>query len=118
MGSVKMFFGIFVIVGGVYVSAKLIPPYFSNYQFQDYLKDEATRDSYAAKSEEDIQASVFKKAQEYDIPISKDGIHIERQGNQFSGTVVIRAPYVVHVDLPGYAVDLHFDPSTTNKGVF
>jgi hypothetical protein len=118
MGSVKMFFGIFVIVGGVYVSAKLIPPYFSNYQFQDYLKDEATRDSYAAKSEEDIQASVFKKAQEYDIPISKDGIHIERQGNQFSGTVVIRAPYVVHVDPPGYAVDLHFDPSTTNKGVF
>jgi Domain of unknown function (DUF4845) len=118
MGSVKMFFGIFVIVGGVYVSAKLIPPYFSNYQFQDYLKDEATRDSYAAKSEEDIQASVFKKAQEYDIPISKEGIHIERQGNQFSGTVVIRAPYVVHVDLPGYPVDLLFEASTTNKGVF
>ena len=118
MGSFKMFLGIFVIVAGVYVSAKVIPPYFENYQFQDAVKDEATRDSYAAKSEADIQASVFKKAQEYDIPITLDGIHVEHQGNQFSGTIIIRAPYVVHVDLPGYPLDLHFDASTLNKGVF
>jgi hypothetical protein len=118
MGTFKMFLGIFVIVAGVYVSAKLIPPYFENYQFQDAIKDEATRDSYAPKSEADIQASVFKKAEEYDIPIARDGIHVERQGNQFSGTIIIRAPYVVHVDLPGYSFDLHFDASTLNKGVF
>jgi len=24
----------------------------------------------------------------------------------------------VHVDLPGYPLDLHFDASTENKGVF
>ena len=118
MGTFKMFLGIFVIVAGVYVSAKVLPPYFSNYQFQDAIKDEATRDSYAAKSETDIQASIFKKAQEYDIPITQEGIHVERQGNQFSGTVIIRAPYVVHVDLPGYPLDLHFEASTLNKGVF
>jgi hypothetical protein len=118
MGTFKMFLGIFVIVAGVYVSAKVIPPYFSNYQFQDAIKDEATRDSYAAKSETDIQASIFKKAQEYDIPITQEGIHVERQGNQFSGTVIIRAPYVVHVELPGYPLDLHFEASTLNKGVF
>ncbi len=118
MGSFKMFLGIFVIAGGVYVGAKLIPPYFENYQFQDAVKDEATRDSYAAKSESDIQESVFKKAQEYDIPITREAIHVQHQGNQFSGTITISAPYVVHVDLPGYPVDLHFDASTQNKGVF
>src|SRR6266536_2492403 len=111
MGTFKMFLGIFVIVAGVYVSAKVAPPYFENYQFQDAIKDEATRDSYAGKSEADIQASVFKKAQEYDIPITLEGI-------QFSGTITIRAPYVVHIDLPGYPLDLHFDASTLNKGVF
>jgi len=118
MGSVKMFLGIFVIVAGGYVAAKVIPPYFENYQFQDAIKDEATRDSYAAKSEDDIRDSVFKKAQDYDIPITKEGIHVERQGNQFSGTVLIRAPYVVHIDLPVYPLDLHFEASTLNKGVF
>ncbi len=118
MGTFKMFLGIFVIVAGVYVSAKVIPPYFENYQFQDAIKDEATRDSYAGKNESDIQDAVFKKAQDYDIPITKEGIHVERQGNQFSGTVMIRAPYVVHIDLPGYPLDLHFEASTLNKGVF
>ena len=118
MGTIKLLFGLFVIVGGVYVGAKLIPPYFENYQFQDAVKDEATRDSYAAKSESDIQASVFKKAQDYDIPITREAIHVQHQGNQFSGTIIISAPYVVHVDLPGYPVDLHFDASTQNKGIF
>ena len=118
MGRIKMFLGIFVIVAGVYVSAKLIPPYFSNYQFQDSIKEEATRDSYAAKTESDIQDTIFKKAQDYDIPITKEGIHVEHQGNQFSGTIIIRAPYTVHVDLPAYPLDLHFEPSTLNRGVF
>ena len=113
-----MFLGVFVIVAGGYVAAKLIPPYFENYQFQDAIKDEATRDSYASKSEDDIRASVFKKAQDYDIPIAEDGIQVQHQGYSFSGTIIIHAPYVVHIDLPLYPMDLHFDASTENKGVF
>ena len=118
MGSIKAFLGILVIVGGLYVGIKVIPPYFSNYQFEDAIKDEATRDSYAAKSESDIQDAIFKKAQDFDIPIKKEGIHVERQGSQFNGTVIVRAAYVVHVDLPLYPLDLNFDASTQNKGVF
>lgn len=118
MGSIKMFIGVIVIVGGIYVSIKVIPPYFNNYQFQDWIKEEATHDSYAAKTEADIKQAVLKKAQEYDIPLTEDGIHVVRSGNQFSGNVSIQAPYVVHVDLPGYPLDLHFDVSTENKGVF
>ena len=118
MGSIKMFLGILVIVGGLYASIKLIPPYFENYQFQDAIKDEATRDSYSAKSEDEIRTSIFKKAQEYDIPIPIEGIQVQRQGNQFSGVVIIHASYIVHVEMPGYPMDLHFDASTENKGVF
>lgn len=118
MGSFKMFVGVFVIVGGVYASAKLIPPYFENYQFQDAVKEEATRDTYSPKSENDIRSSVFKKAQEYDIPVPEEGIQVQRQGSQFNGTVSIHVPYVVHIDFPGYPVDLHFDASTENKSVF
>src|SRR5215467_12574637 len=105
MGTVKMFLGIFVIVGGVYVSAKLIPPYFENYQFQDAIKDEATRDTYSPKSEGDIKAAILHKAQDLDIPLTENGITVQRTGAQFNGAVVIRAPYVVHIDFPGYPVD-------------
>jgi hypothetical protein len=118
MGTIKMFLGLFVIVGGVYVTAKVAPPYFENYQFQDAIKDEAVRDTYAAKSENDIRAAIFHKAQDLDIPIKEEGIQVTHQGAQFNGIITIHAPYVVHVDLPGYPLDLHFDASTENKGVF
>ncbi len=118
MGRIRMFLGVFVIVGGLYASIKLIPPYFNNYQFQDFLKEEATHDSYSTKPEADIRATVFRKAQDLDIPLSEDGIKVTRFGAQNNGTVLIQAPYVVHVDLPGYPMDLHFDASTENRGVF
>ena len=118
MGRIKMLLGLFIIVGGMYTAFKVAPPYFNAYQFQDAIKDEATHDSYVPKSEEDIRDSIFKKAADLDIPIAKDGIKVQRQGNQFSGTVIVHAAYVVHVDLPGYPLDLHFDASTENKGVF
>ena len=118
MGTIKMFFGIFVIVSAVYVGAKVIPAYFENYQFQDAIKNEATLDTYTTKTENDIRDNVFRKAQDLEIPIAKDGIQVLRQGYQGSGVILIRCPYVVHVDLPGYPLDLHFEASTQNRGLF
>lgn len=118
MGTLKMVFGLFVIVGAFYLMFKLGPPYMSNYQFTDAVKDEATRDSYSQKTEDEIRKAIFKKAQELDVPITENEITVQRTGLQFNGTVVVKVPYVVHVDLPGYPLDLHFDASTENKGVF
>ena len=117
MSFIKMTFGIFVIVAAIYLGAVLIPPYFENYEFQDAVKNEATLDTYTSKTETDIRTSVFKKAQDLDIPISEEQIHVQRSGGQGNGTIIIRAPYVVHVDIPGYPMDLHFDASTSNRGV-
>jgi Domain of unknown function (DUF4845) len=118
MARIKMLLGLFVIVGGMYTAFKVVPPYFNAYQFQDAIKDEATHASYAPKSDDEIRDEVYKKAQELDIPIAKETIKVQKQGNSFSGTVIIHAAYVVHVDLPGYPLDLNFDASTENKGVF
>jgi len=118
MGSIRMFFGIFVIAAAFYIGAKLAPPFFNNYEFTDAVKDEATRDSYSQKNEGEIRKAIFKRAQEYDIPLSEDDIVVQRSGLQFNGTIAVKAVYVVHVDFPGYPLDLHFDASTQNKGVF
>ena len=37
--------------------------------------------------------------------------------SQGSALIIIRTSYIVHVDLPGYPLDLHFNPATENKGV-
>ncbi len=114
----KMVFGILIIVGAVILIAALAPPYFSNYQFQDALKTESQMSTYTTKTEDVIRDEVFRKAQDMDIPITREQIKVVRNGVVGTGTVDIEANYIVHVNLPGYPVDLHFDASARNKGVF
>ena len=118
MSTVKLAFGLVVIVAAVYVGATLIPIYYANYQFQDVIKTEATLQTYTTKPEADIQQYIAKRAQELDIPLNKDQIKVQRHGNTGTGSLTIQAPYTVHVDLPGYPMDLRFDPSTENKSPF
>jgi hypothetical protein len=118
MGTVKLLFGIFVIVASVFLGAELVPVYYANYQFKDIIASEATLQTYTTKPEAEIQDGIFKKAQELQIPLSKDQIKVSRHGTTGTGSLSIRAPYIVHVDLPGYPLDLHFDPSTENHSPF
>ncbi len=108
-----------VIVAVIYGGAEVIPPYFSNYEFEDSIKEEALHSTYGTKTEDAIRDAVFKKAQDLEIPLTREQIKVQRTGSgQGSGTVSIEADYSVHVDLPGYPLDLHFAPSSRNKGVF
>ncbi|SRR5579859_4641489 len=118
MGTLKLIFGLFLIATCVYLGAELVPVYYANYEFQDLIKTEATLQTYTTKPESEIQDGIFKKAQELEIPLSKEQIKVHRQGTTGTGSLTIRAPYVVHVDFPGYPMDLHFDASTENKSPF
>ena len=118
MGSIKLICGILVIVTGVYLGSQLIPVYYANYEFQDAIKTEATLQTYTSKPENDIRDTIFKKAQDLDIPLTRDQVKVQRVGTQGTGSLTIDAPYTVHLDIPGYPLDLHFDPSTHNKSPF
>jgi hypothetical protein len=113
----KMVLGIFVIVASVYLIAMLAPPFFSNYQFEDAIRTEAQMDTYNTKTEEQIADAIFKKAQELDVPVTREQIKVQRAGLTGTGSISIAAPYVVHISLPGYPLDLNFNASTRNKGV-
>jgi hypothetical protein len=113
----KLVFGILIMAAAVILIAMLAPPYFSNYQFEDALKTESQMSTYTNKTEDVIRDEVFKKAQELDIPITKEQIKVVRSGQIGTGSVSIEATYTVHVNLPGYPLDLNFDASARNKGV-
>ncbi|HEX3353167.1 MAG TPA: hypothetical protein VHS34_10130 [Terriglobales bacterium] len=113
----KIVFGIFIMVAAVILIATLAPPYFANYQFEDALKTESQMTTYTMKTEDVIRDEVFKKAQDLDIPITKEQIKVVRNGVVGTGSVSIEATYTVHVNLPGYPLDLNFDASARNKGV-
>lgn len=115
MGSIKALFGISVILAVIYLGFVLVPPYFANYQFEDFIKTEALQSTYTTKSEDAIRDTVLKKAQELDIPLTKDQIKVTRIGTQSNGSISIVAPYTVHVGIPGWPLDLNFASSTSNK---
>jgi len=102
-----------VIVGAVFfVAAKVAPVYFNYYQFQDAIEEEARIQSYTGKTTNDIRDTVWKKAQQLELPLSSpDELKVERIGN----TLWIQTEYTVHIDVPLHPFDLKFEPTTKNK---
>jgi hypothetical protein len=118
MGSLKAIAGVGIIVLAAIICLKLIPPYFSNYEFEDFIKNEALQSTYTTRSEDDIRDSVVKHARDYDILLTSKQVRISRSGSMGSGSLSIEAEYSVPVNLPGYSTTLEFHPSTKNKGVY
>lgn len=118
MGTIKLILILALLGGLVYVSAELIPPYFSNYQFQDTLDNEARMGTYSTKGDDVIRDAVFRKAQDLELPVAKEQIKVQRIGTPGSGSVMIETDYTIHVDLPGYPMDIHFHPQSKNKSTF
>src|SRR4030088_235089 len=113
----KLVFGILIIAAAVILIATLAPPYLSNYQFTDALKTESQMSTYSNKTEDAIRDEVFRKAQELDIPITKEQIKVLRSGQIGTGAVSIEANYTVHATLPRSALDATIYDTDRNNGV-
>jgi hypothetical protein len=109
----KPFLGLAIFLAFIYVCVEFVPPFFKNYQFQDYLDDEARRTSYTPLTEDAIRSEVLKEAKGDDLPVSAEQIHIVRGQN----LVQIDVQYTVHVDLLFFPQDLHFNPASSNKAI-
>jgi len=118
MGTIKLVFGLLIIAAAVYFAAELVPVYYANYEFQDAINTEATLETYTTKPEVEIQQMIFKKAQDLSIPLNREQIKVQRHGSTGVGSLSIQAPYDVHLDVPGYPLDLHFNASSENKSPF
>ena len=111
MKTVRALIGVLFIVAVIYGTWLFVPPYFSNYKLQDAISDEARTNTYTPKSENDMRETIYKKAQDMDIPLTREQIQVQRSGN----SVIINVDYVVHLNLPGYPLDLKFHDSSQNK---
>lgn len=94
-----------------------MPPFFANYQFQDAIQSEAVLQAYSNQNEDQIRDSIFRKAQDLEIPMKEEQITVQRIGGAGSGTLAISADYTIHVDLPGCPLDLEFHPSSKSKPI-
>lgn len=112
MKTVRAIGGLVIVLIMIYVLWSMVPPYFANYNLEDFVTNEARADTYNNKTEDQIREAVFQKAQESEIPITRDQIQVQRGGN----SVAIEVNYTVHLDFPVHPVDLNFKATSKNKG--
>jgi hypothetical protein len=115
--TLKLLVALGAIAIGVYVGFQLVPPFFANYQFQDAIQNEAVLQSYSNKTEDEIRSTIYKKAQDLEIPIREDQINVQRVGSGGSGSLAISVTYTVHVALPYYPLDLEFRPASKSTPI-
>jgi hypothetical protein len=118
MATLKLMLGLGVMAAVVVLGIKFVPVYLSNYEFEDFMKEEALHATYSTRSEEDIRDTVVKHARDYDINLAPKQVRVSRTGAYGNGSVTIAVEYSVPVNLPGYAMTLDFHPSSQNRGVF
>ena len=113
MKTVKLLVGLLIVVGVFWLLWKVVPPIWANYQLEDVINAEARINTYTNKSEEDMRQTIYRKAQDLDIPLTHDQINVTRGGN----TVSIWVDYTVHVELPIHPFDMDFHTASKNKGI-
>ena len=104
---VRVTAGILVLVTMALVGAVLVPPYAENWKLQRYLNELIDDPATASQPPEATRSKVVEKASTLGLPLSREDVQVTPSQN----AVRIDALYVVHVDIAGYTVDLHFRPA-------
>ena len=92
-------------------SAAFAPIYFHNLELQRYVAEITQSVDNQAKPDDAVRSLVLQKAQELDLPVKADNVHIVRSPDKLH----IDVRYFVRVTLPGYTVDLHFYPGAGSR---
>jgi Domain of unknown function (DUF4845) len=112
-GKFKAIAYLAIIVFGIFCAVRLLPPYIAEYQLSDKMQEQARFAVVNRYTEEQIRDTIFKEAQDLDVPIKKEDIKV------LASTSVVRISldYTVPIDLLVYKMDLHFTPSSENKSI-
>ena len=102
-----------VIAFIAYSAFKLLPPYIAEYQLADKMQEQARFAVVNRYTEDQIRETIFKEAQDLDVPIKKKEIKVLASAS----VVRISLDYRVPIDLLVYKMELHFTPSSENKSL-
>src|ERR1700676_1329718 len=113
-GRFKAIFYLVILVLGIAVPVKVVPPYVAEYHLADKIQEQARFAIVNRYTEEQIRENVFKVVQDLGIPAKREDIKIESSQQ----VVKIAMDYTVPIDLVAYHMDLHFTPSSENKALY
>src|SRR3977135_3350735 len=95
-GRLKAVVVLAVILLVIYSAVKIVPAYISEYQLSDKMQEQARFAVVNRYTEEQIRETIFKEAQDLDVPIKKEEIKVLASPS----VVRISLDYRVPIDLP------------------
>jgi hypothetical protein len=99
-----------LFAAAVLVAFRSLPPEFHNYQFQDAMIEESRLSGPTTRTEDEIRDRIYDRALEFQIPVRRDEIHVQRSERD----ILIWTDYNVHVNVPVHPFQLEFHPHTPN----
>jgi hypothetical protein len=112
-GKLKVIITLAVIVAAIYLAAKIVPVYINNFELEDTMKTEARFGFAQRKPPEQVRETVYRKAQELGLPVGMQDIQVEAQTSGYRIVVT----YTVIVELPGYQLQLDFQPTVDSMSI-
>ena len=99
----------FLVVLGVigYLLVKIVPPYVNDYQLHDTLVSEARFFAARQKKPDAVREVVWKEIMDLRIPAQREDILVSEMGH----TAHVEVKYTIPVELPGYTLNLNFNPT-------
>ena len=99
--------GVAVLVVLALIGIVLIPPYVANWKLQRYVNELIDDPAIAGQAPDAVRSRVLSRAASLGLPLNGADVQVTSSRNALR----ISALYVVHVDIAGYTVDLHFRPA-------
>ena len=103
----RLIVGAAILLILIVLGVLLVPPYAANWRLQSYVNDLVDDPETAKLPAEIVRTRVLNQAAGLGLPVRGDDVHV----GITDGAVKIDVLYIVHVDLAGYTVDLHFRPA-------
>ncbi|MBZ5608517.1 MAG: DUF4845 domain-containing protein [Acidobacteriia bacterium] len=103
----RMAAGLAVLLALAAIAIVLVPPYVANWKLQRYVNELLDDPATASQPPETVRSRIVSKAASLGLPLHSEDVQVTPSGKALR----IDALYVVHVDIAGYSVVLHFRPA-------
>jgi hypothetical protein len=111
---IRAVFFIALLAAFIFFCYKVIPPYFANYQLEDWLKAQIPFFMVNHTTDEALYTSILKEMHNDGIEVTRDNIKIVQ--NNPNG-INVQIEYTVKVDLMVYQWNIHFTPQMNSQSL-
>lgn len=107
-GQLGCIIGLLAFLVAIFVAYKMIPVKVRAAELRQEVVDEAK--AAGLRRDTQILANILAKAEELDLPVSKEDVVIRRS----SGQIKVVVEYMVPIEFPGYVYEWNFNHTAEN----